>query len=365
MPTRAPAISANSSDPPSAEHWLGFDQQGCDYLANVVYGARNSLAIGLFAVIGVLVLGVLIGAIAGYYGGLTDTLFARVTDIFFAIPLILGALILLRVGPSTGLPILSDRGVGAVAIALAAFGWMTAMRLVRSQVIAVKSQDYVAAARAMGASNLRILTRHILPERRGAGARLLDHHRRHPDRGRGDADLPGRRAAAAGDLLGSADLDGAVAAAHGPAPGALPEHHPVPDRDGLHHDGRRAARRPRPEAAFVSTSSGSISSSTAPAAHDPGSGPVLEVDDLHVEFRTRGGVVNAVNGISYSLDQGETLAILGESGSGKSVSAQAIMGILDTPPAVISGGGIRFQGRDMLADERRGPAADPRTRASR
>lgn len=153
----------NSADKPSAEHWMGFDQQGCDYLANVVYGARNSLAIGLFAVIGVLVLGVLIGSIAGYYGGLLDSLLARVTDIFFAIPLILGALILLRVGPSTGLPILSDRGVGAVAIALSAFGWMTAMRLVRSQVIAVKSQDYVAAARAMGASNVRILTRHILP----------------------------------------------------------------------------------------------------------------------------------------------------------------------------------------------------------
>jgi oligopeptide transport system ATP-binding protein len=98
----------------------------------------------------------------------------------------------------------------------------------------------------------------------------------------------------------------------------------------------------------VSTSSGSISSSPAPAAYDPGSGPVLAVDDLHVEFRTRSGVVNAVNGISYTVDQGETLAILGESGSGKSVSAQAIMGILDSPPAVITGGGIHFQGRDIL-----------------
>lgn len=153
----------NSALPPSSKHWMGFDQQGCDYLANVVYGARNSLAIGLISVVGVLALGVIIGAVAGYYGGATDSLLARITDIFFAIPLILGALILLRVGPSTGLPILSDRGVGAVAIALAAFGWMTAMRLVRSQVIAVKSQDYVAAARAMGASNMRILTRHILP----------------------------------------------------------------------------------------------------------------------------------------------------------------------------------------------------------
>src|SRR4051794_6048625 len=95
------------------------------------------------------------------------------------------------------------------------------------------------------------------------------------------------------------------------------------------------------------SSSGYISSSPAlePAS---GTGRVLEVDDLHVEFRVRSGVVHAVNGISYTVDQGETLAILGESGSGKSVSAQAIMGILAPPPAVITGGVIRFQGRDIL-----------------
>src|SRR5215203_5477243 len=89
----------------------------------------------------------------------------------------------------------------------------------------------------------------------------------------------------------------------------------------------------------------------APAA-DPrggtGTAPLLEVDDLRVEFRTRAGVVNAVNGISYTLDPGETLAILGESGSGKSVSAQAIMGILDTPPAQVPHGEIWFEGRNLL-----------------
>ena len=89
----------------------------------------------------------------------------------------------------------------------------------------------------------------------------------------------------------------------------------------------------------------------APAA-DPrggtGTAPLLEVDDLRVEFRTRAGVVNAVNGISCTLDPGETLAILGESGSGKSVSAQAIMGILDIPPAKITSGRILFEGRDLL-----------------
>src|SRR3712207_3467818 len=154
---------ANSSALPSGEHWFGFVQQGCDYLANVVYGARSSLIIGVTAVLVVLVLGVLVGAVAGYFGGFTDGLLARIADIFYGLPLILGALVLLRVGPSTDIPIINSRGPGAVAIALALFGWMTAMRLVRSQVIAVKSSDYVAAARAMGASNGRILVRHILP----------------------------------------------------------------------------------------------------------------------------------------------------------------------------------------------------------
>ena len=80
----------------------------------------------------------------------------------------------------------------------------------------------------------------------------------------------------------------------------------------------------------------------------PAGAPLLEVDDLYVEFRTDYGVVHAVNGISYTLAAGETLAILGESGSGKSVSAQTIMGILDSPPGFITGGEIRYRGRDML-----------------
>ena len=77
-------------------------------------------------------------------------------------------------------------------------------------------------------------------------------------------------------------------------------------------------------------------------------GRLLEIDDLRVEFRTETGVVRAVNGVSWTLDAGETLAILGESGSGKSVSAQAVMGILDSPPAFVTGGAIRFRGEDLL-----------------
>jgi oligopeptide transport system ATP-binding protein len=79
---------------------------------------------------------------------------------------------------------------------------------------------------------------------------------------------------------------------------------------------------------------------------------LLEVRDLCVDFHTRDGVVRAVDGVSYHVDAGETLAVLGESGSGKSVTAQAIMGILDTPPARVAGGQIRFQGRDLLTLDR-------------
>jgi peptide/nickel transport system permease protein/oligopeptide transport system permease protein len=144
-----------SRQTPSAAHWFGMDLQGCDYYSNVIYGARTSVAIGVLAVIGVLIIGVLIGSVAGYFGGWADSLLARITDVFFGIPLFLGALILLTVT--------AQRSVWTVSLALVVFGWMTAMRLVRSSVVSIRESDYVLAAQALGASPGRILVRHILP----------------------------------------------------------------------------------------------------------------------------------------------------------------------------------------------------------
>ncbi|MUM19619.1 ABC transporter permease [Mycobacterium sp. CBMA271] len=140
---------------PSAAHWFGTDLQGCDYYANVIYGARISLSIGLLSMFGVLLIGVIVGAVAGYFGGIADSILARLTDVFFGIPMILGGMILLSV--------VAERSVFSVAGALIAFGWMTAMRLVRSSVMTIKQSDYVQAATALGASTWRILVRHILP----------------------------------------------------------------------------------------------------------------------------------------------------------------------------------------------------------
>lgn len=144
-----------SRQPPSAAHWFGMDLQGCDYYSNVIYGARTSVSIGVLTVIGVLIIGVLVGGLSGYFGGWADSVLARVTDIFFGIPLFLGALILLTVSP--------ERSVWTVSMALIVFGWMTAMRLVRSSVVSIRNTDYVLAAQVLGASSGRILVRHILP----------------------------------------------------------------------------------------------------------------------------------------------------------------------------------------------------------
>jgi oligopeptide transport system permease protein len=146
-----------SRQSPSAEAWFGYDLQGCDYYSNVIYGARVSMAIGIIVVGGSLVIGVVLGALAGYYGGWLDSLIARLTDIAYGIPFILGAILILQAFPQGG------RGLFHVSLALIVLGWMTILRLFRSNVISIKNSDYVSAARAQGGNDWRIMTKHILP----------------------------------------------------------------------------------------------------------------------------------------------------------------------------------------------------------
>jgi oligopeptide transport system permease protein len=113
------------------------------------------MLVGLITTVGVVLIGGTIGAIAGFYGRLADTLLSRLTDIFFGIPLVLGAIVFLSSFPS--------RNIWTVVAALALLGWTQIARIMRGSVISVKESDFVVAARALGASNRRILTRHILP----------------------------------------------------------------------------------------------------------------------------------------------------------------------------------------------------------
>ncbi|WP_371546120.1 ABC transporter permease [Streptomyces sp. NBC_00554] len=136
-------------------HPFGFDGQGCDVYTRTVYGTRVSISVGVCATLGVAILGSLLGGLAGFFGGVWDSVLSRVTDVFFAIPVVLGGLVLLSV--------VTSNTVWPVIGFMVLLGWPQLSRIARGSVITTKHNDYVQAARALGASNSRLLLRHIAP----------------------------------------------------------------------------------------------------------------------------------------------------------------------------------------------------------
>jgi oligopeptide transport system permease protein len=145
----------NSAIGPSSGHPFGFDKQGCDVYANVIYGTRDSISIGLLASMFGLVLAVILGSVSGYYLGVVDAIVSRLSDVFFGFPFLLGALVLLTAFRS--------HNVWTVSLAIALFTWPTLTRLMRASMLTAKEHDYVLAARSLGASDWRLIRRHLLP----------------------------------------------------------------------------------------------------------------------------------------------------------------------------------------------------------
>jgi oligopeptide transport system permease protein len=140
---------------PSPGHPFGFDTQGCDVYTRTVYGARASVTVGVCATAGAALLGSILGGFAGFFGGWWDALLSRISDIFFGIPIILGGLVFLSVVTNTTVwPV-----VGFIVL----LGWPQIARIARGAVITAKQNDYVQAARALGAGPTRMLVRHIAP----------------------------------------------------------------------------------------------------------------------------------------------------------------------------------------------------------
>lgn len=140
--------------PPSVAHPMGTDDFGRDILGRVIYGARVSLTVGIVATLISLSLGLILGALSGYYGGVVDSIVMRLTDVFLAFPYILFTILLISI---------MGVGFGSVLVAIGILGWTTIARVFRSSILSIKQNDYVEAARAMGASDVRIMLRHILP----------------------------------------------------------------------------------------------------------------------------------------------------------------------------------------------------------
>ncbi|WP_127356746.1 ABC transporter permease [Actinacidiphila soli] len=145
----------NSQKGSTPGHPFGFDNQGCDVYTRVVYGARASVTVGVCATLGAAILGSVLGGLAGFFGGWGDAILSRVSDIFFGIPIVLGGLVFLSV--------ITNTTVWPVVGFIVLLGWPQIGRIARGSVITARQNDYVQAARALGAGNSRLLLRHIAP----------------------------------------------------------------------------------------------------------------------------------------------------------------------------------------------------------
>ena len=149
--------------PPSLQHPMGTDQLGRDMLTRVLYGGRISLFVTLLVVIITLVVGMPIGAISGFFGGTVDNLLMRLTDIALTLPTLLVLILLSAVLRELELPLIEKNSVLTIALVIGILSWMTVARLLRASYLTIREKEFVEAARAMGAANIRIMGRHILP----------------------------------------------------------------------------------------------------------------------------------------------------------------------------------------------------------
>jgi oligopeptide transport system permease protein len=151
--------------PPSAEHWLGTDSLGRDYLARVLVGGQTSLLVGFAATLASVLVGVLYGAVAGYYAGRVDEVMMRLVDFLYGIPYMFLVILVMLLFSETarGNPL-------PVFVALGLVEWLTMARVVRGQVLTLREREFVLAARLFGASDLRVILRHLLPNVAGVVA---------------------------------------------------------------------------------------------------------------------------------------------------------------------------------------------------
>ncbi len=156
VPPNNDCFLSKSNAGPEAGHPLGFTRQGCDVYARVVSGARTSLLVGILTVIITATIGIPMGAIAGYFGGKTDSILSRIGDIFFSVPYFLAAVVVMSV--------LKDyRNVFIIALAIGGFSWAVLARLLRAEILQVKNRDFIAASRALGRTKMSTLVAHALP----------------------------------------------------------------------------------------------------------------------------------------------------------------------------------------------------------
>ena len=338
----------------SLDHPLGTDTLGRDVASRLMYGARNSLVIALFAVLIAAFLGLAAGLFAGFSRGWWDSVLMRLGDIQLAFPFILLAIIVLGV--------ITDRNALHLILVLGIPGWILYARVVRSRVLSERDKDYVTAAKSIGASRARQMWKYVLPSvwmsvlviamldlgfviLVEATLSFLGFGLTPPTPSWGSILAEGRRNMIIAPWLSivpGVAIMLTVLAINLTADGAADVLDPKL-KMGIFR------RLPQSRAKNGSSSrnrSDDFRSSVTAKRDNPEPSPLLEVRGLSVEFPLDDRVVRAVRQVSFHVGRGQTLGIVGESGSGKSVSASAIIQLIDPPGRVISGE-VLFEGRDL------------------
>jgi peptide/nickel transport system permease protein len=316
---------------------LGADPLGRDLLSRLIYGARNSLLVSAGAVLLGGVLGFLIGVIAGYFGGWTDTALMRLGDVQLAFPFVLFAIAILAVSP--------ERTVARLILVLGISSWIIYARVVRSRVLSEREKDYAWAARALGASRWRVLFRYIVPNVWQP--------------------VP---------LIGMLNLGYFVIVESLLSFLAMGLSPPAPSWGSMLTDGRQymliapwmaifpgiaivltvlsinlvadgLADRLDPKLATGHFERRPLPS-RPPVEETTDNGPLMRVKGLTTLFPTKSATIHAVNRVTFNLERGKALGIVGESGSGKSTLGLSIIQLLDSPGRVTEGE-ILFEGRDL------------------
>jgi peptide/nickel transport system permease protein len=333
----------------SFDHPLGTDTLGRDVASRLMYGARNSLVIALFAVLLAAVLGLAAGLSAGFSRSWWDSVLMRLGDIQLAFPFILLAIIVLGV--------IRDRNVFHLILILGIPGWILYARVVRSRVLAERDKDYVTAAKSVGATSIRQMRKYVLPSvwmvvlviamldfgfiiLVEATLSFLGFGLTPPTPSWGGMLAEGRRNMIIApwlSILPGLAIMFTVLSINLTADGAADVLDPK-RKKGIF----RRVRQKKPS----DKESNPVRPGPAVTKGNTQAPKLLEVHDLSVEFPLHDRVVKAVRHVSFAVDRGETLGIVGESGSGKSVTASAIIQLIDSPGRVTNGA-VLFEGRDL------------------
>ncbi len=327
--------------PFSPGHLLGTDHLGRDILSRLIWGTRLSLVVGLVASVGAAFFGSAIGIVAGYYGGRTDNLLMRAIDMLMAFPYILLALaIVAALGP----------GLVNALIAVAVVNIPFFARNIRGVTVTLANKEFIDAARLSGMGDARIIVSEILPNvlpviviamsttvgwmiLETAGLSFLGLGSQPPV-----ADL--------GSMLG----EGRNALITDPHASIVPGLmiFLIVMSVNLLGDGVRDALDPRLRSGALTRPMARTIVDRDHVPDAPAEPSLLDVQELRTEFRVGSRTLKALSGVTLSVEPGECLGIVGESGSGKSVTALSVMGLVASPPGVISGGAVRYAGEEIV-----------------